>query len=94
MADMHARPLVDRAPVFDRNESPDSASRVPEIGDIDMITVNRLLYEVSARSCAFLSLNGACTAHLAHCSNSCIPWHQVLKPVSPSVCTILNSKEY
>lgn len=89
---MHARPLVDRAPVLDGNELPDSASRVPEIGDIDMITVNRLLYEVSARSCAFLSLYGACTAHLANNSNSCISRHQVLKPVSPSVCRILNPK--
>lgn len=62
---MHARPLVDRSPVLDGNESPDSVSRVPEIGDMDMIIVNRLLYEVSA----FRSLYEVCIAHLSYSSN-------------------------
>lgn len=43
---MHARPVVDRSSVWEEDGSPDSASRVPNIGDIDMSTVNRVIYEV------------------------------------------------
>lgn len=48
-ADMHARPVVDRSSVWEEDGSPDSASRVPNIGDIDMSTVNRVLYQVCLR---------------------------------------------
>lgn len=44
--DMHAKPVVDRSSIWEEDGSPDSASRVPNIGDIDMSTVNRLLYQV------------------------------------------------
>ncbi len=44
---MHAKPVVDRSSVWEEDgSSPDSASRVPNIGDIDMSTVNRVLYQV------------------------------------------------
>lgn len=46
LADMHAKPVVDRSSVWEEDGSPDSASRVPNIGDIDMSTVNRVLYQV------------------------------------------------
>lgn len=46
MTDMHAKPVVDRSSVWeDDGASPDSTSRVPNIGDMDMSTVNRLLYQ-------------------------------------------------
>lgn len=47
LADMHAKPVVDRSSVWEEDGSPDSASRVPNIGDIDMSTVNRVLYQVA-----------------------------------------------
>lgn len=43
---MHARPL-DRSLLSEEDELPDSDSRVPNIGDIDVCTLNKLLYEVS-----------------------------------------------
>lgn len=48
-ADMHAKPVVDRSSVWEEDGSPDNASRVPNIGDIDMSTVNRVLYQVPPR---------------------------------------------
>lgn len=54
VADMHAKPIVDRSSVWE-DGSPDTASRVPNIGDIDMGTVNRVLYQVcTAFMCAVL----------------------------------------
>lgn len=46
---MHAKPVVDRSSVWEEDGSPDSASRVPNIGDIDMSTVNRVLYQVGCQ---------------------------------------------
>lgn len=45
---MHAKPVVDRSSVWEEDGSPDSTSRVPNIGDIDMSTVNRVLYQVNS----------------------------------------------
>lgn len=47
--DMHARPMVDPSLPDEEDEIPESVSRVPNIGDIDMLTLNRLLYEVGSR---------------------------------------------
>ncbi|CAM9521919.1 unnamed protein product [Hapterophycus canaliculatus] len=49
ITDMHAKPVVDRSSIWEGDGSPDSASRVPNIGDIDMSTVNRLLYQEPTR---------------------------------------------
>ncbi|CAN0308703.1 unnamed protein product [Ectocarpus sp. 12 AP-2014] len=49
ITDMHAKPVVDRSSVWEQDGSPDSASRVPNIGDIDMSTVNRVLYQEPLR---------------------------------------------
>lgn len=46
LPDMHAKAVVDRSAVWEEDGSPDSTSRVPNIGDIDMSTVNRVLYQV------------------------------------------------
>eukprot|EP00904_Undaria_pinnatifida_P009791 jgi/Undpi1/5942/HiC_scaffold_2.g01216.m1 len=45
ITDMHAKAVVDRSAVWEEDGSPDSTSRVPNIGDIDMSTVNRVLYQ-------------------------------------------------
>lgn len=45
ITDMHAKAVVDRSSVWEEDGSPDSTSRVPNIGDIDMSTVNRVLYQ-------------------------------------------------
>eukprot|EP00903_Cladosiphon_okamuranus_P008125 g7826.t1 len=49
ITDMHAKPVVDRSTIWEEDGSPDSASRVPNIGDIDMSTVNRVLYQEPQR---------------------------------------------
>ena len=51
---MHAKAVVDRSCVWEEDGSPDSTSRVPSIGDIDMSTVNRVLYQVTC------SLDASC----------------------------------
>lgn len=57
-ADMHAKPVVDRSSVWEEDGSPDSASRVPNIGDIDMSTVNRVLYQVGSPPAGAASYSG------------------------------------
>ena len=51
---MHARPMVDREPFLEDDGTPDSASRVPDIGDMDLMTVNRILYQVEESDLTFV----------------------------------------
>lgn len=63
LADMHAKAVVDRSSVWEEDGSPDSTSRVPNIGDIDMSTVNRVLYQVT------LSFDVSCAHGAQHFSS-------------------------
>lgn len=69
---MHAKAVVDRSSVWEGDGSPDSTSRVPNIGDIDMSTVNRVLYQVTfcrltlgrpQRCAVYFPYDQSCTLH-------------------------------